>query len=132
RAPRRDGLAVGLELRRFLRRLRRPPRIRLCGLESARRFVADLRERTFRLVGGQRLAVPAFLVLDERHALALHGTRDDRRRTLGVARACERVVGLGEVVSVDDEDLPAERLDARGIGIGVPLQLGRAALAETV
>src|SRR5581483_1462999 len=49
-----------------------------------------------------------------------------------VAGARERVVDLGEIVSVDDERFPSERLDARGVRVGVPLELGGAALAEAV
>src|SRR5438874_3377306 len=76
--------------------------------------------------------MPAGLVLEERDALAFHRARDDRGGPARVARLREGVVDLSKIVAIDDERIPAERLDARGVRIGVPLELGGPALAEPV
>src|SRR5581483_2950953 len=123
--------ALELRLLRGAHRRRRPA-IGLLRLERPRRLVAELGEGLLGLLGGERLPVPALLVLEERDALPLDRAGDDRRGPARVAGARERVVDLGEIVSVDDERFPSERLDARGVRVGVPLELGGAALAEAV
>jgi len=76
--------------------------------------------------------VPALLVFDERHALSFHRPGEHRRRLGRAASALERVVDLGEVVSVDDDRVDAERADARRVRAHVPLELGGPALAEPI
>ena len=49
-----------------------------------------------------------------------------------LARAGERVVDRREVVAIDHDRVAAERLHPRGVGVEVPLELGRAALTEPV
>ena len=81
----------------------------------------------------ERLAVPALLVLDGLHALALDRARDDRRRPAGrrqrlLVRAVDRV----DVVPVDLDRRPAERLDAPRVRREIPAVHRLAALAEPV
>src|SRR4030095_3078399 len=111
RLSRRDRLAVRLELRRADRERRGRPLRRTRRLEGPRWLVADLGERAFRLLDGERFPVPAGLVLDERDALPLDRARDDRSRPFRIARLLVRLVDLDEIVAVDDERVPAERLD---------------------
>ena len=54
-------------------------------------LAAELRDRALRIV--ERLAVPAVLVLDRLHALALHRARDDRSRPAARRRAPPRTRG---------------------------------------
>ncbi len=80
-----------------------------------------------------RLAMGALGVLDGRHPAALPGPRDDRRglpqRHLGLG---VRPVDGCDVVAVDLDGLPSERVQARCIRPGVPAVPGRAALPEPV
>jgi len=76
--------------------------------------------------------VPAGLVLEEGDAFALHRASDDCRRARGRARARERVVDLREIVTIDDDRVPAERLRARRVCVGIPLELGRPALTKAI
>ena len=92
---------------------------------------AELRDRGVGV--GQRLSVPAVLVLDRAHALALHGAGDDRHG-LAVGRRGVLVGGvdLGHVVAVDLDRAPAERLGPGHVGGGVPAEHRLAALPEPV
>ena len=92
---------------------------------------AELADR--RLGIGERLAVEAVAVLDRAHALALDRARDDRDR-LPVAgqRLLVGAVDLVEVVAVDLDRPPAERLRPPHIRGGVPAEHRLAALAEPV
>ena len=81
----------------------------------------------------ERLAVLAGLVLDRLDALALLGLGDDRDRL------ADGVLGLGvggldrlDVVAVDRDRLPAERLDAADVAVEVPAEHRLARLAEAV
>ena len=77
--------------------------------------------------------MPAVLVLDGLHALALDRARDDRRRRPGRrARLLVRAVDRLDVVAVDLDRGPAERLDAAPVRVDVPAVHRLAALAETV
>ena len=70
---------------------------------------AELGDRRLGIL--ERLAVPAVLVLDRRHALSLQRPRDhDRRLPCRRDRAAERVVDRLDVVAVDLDRVPAERL----------------------
>src|SRR5207253_5733836 len=101
--------------------------------ERARPGLAtQLRDRLLRLLGVERLAMPTFFVLEERHALALHGPREDRGRPSGGARAAIRVVDLGRIVPVDDDRIDAEGARARGVRTHVPLEFGGPALTQAV
>ena len=77
--------------------------------------------------------MPALLVLDRLHALALDRPRDHdgrlprRRRRLGV-RGVHRL----DVVAVDLDRVPAERLGPRAVVVELPLVHRRAALPEPV
>ena len=81
----------------------------------------------------ERLAVKPVAVLHGAHALALDRARDDRDR-LAVARQrlLVGVVDLRDVVAVDLERAPPERLRPPRVGGGIPAQHRLAALAEAV
>ena len=132
--PRRDGFGVRLECERPRPLHRRSvPALGLRDGERARAGLAtQLRDRLLRLLGVERLAVPAFFVLDERHTLALHGPGKDRGRSAGSARAAVRVVDLGRIVPVDDDRIDAEGARARGVRTHVPLEFGGPALTQAV
>jgi hypothetical protein len=81
----------------------------------------------------ERLAVLARLILDGPDALALLGAGEDRGRPS--ARGFRlRVRGLDriDVVAVDLDRVPAERVQARGVAVEVPAQHRLAGLAEPV
>ena len=134
RLSRRDRLGVRLERERSGPLQRRPfPWFGLLDGESAGpELTAKLGDRLLRLLGIERLAVPAFLVLEERDALALHGAGEHGGRAAGAASARVRVVDLGEVVTVDDDRIHIEGANARGVRAHVPLELGRPTLSEAV
>ena len=100
-------------------------------LETQVAHAAQLGDRGVGIV--QRLAVPAVLVLDGRHALALQRAREDRGRPagqrLGVA---VRLVDLLDVVAVDLDRVPAEGSRALGEHAGVTPDHRLAALPEAV
>ena len=94
--------------------------------------VADAPELGDRLLG-DRLAVPAVLVLDLRVALPLDGSRDDRGRTAGrglclAVRSVDRL----DVVPVDLDRVPAERLEAPRVRREIPAVHRLAALPQPV
>jgi hypothetical protein len=77
--------------------------------------------------------VHAFFVLDSLHALALHCLGDDHRRApLGGGRLGVGAVDRLDVVSVDRDRVPAERLRTRDVRVEVPAVHRLAALAEPV
>src|SRR5512139_2323803 len=73
--------------------------------------LADLVQRLLQPRRLDRLAVPAEGTLEEGHALALHGARENRRRT-AFACALERAQHSVQVVAVDLDGAPAEGLEA--------------------
>src|SRR5262249_25079540 len=80
-----------------------------------------------------RLPVPAVLVLEEAHALALESPGDD------AVRLARRLTGAAEgraysrhVVAVDDRDLPTEGAQARFVDEGVGLIHRGAARSEAI
>jgi hypothetical protein len=76
--------------------------------------------------------VPAILVLDLGEALALHRFGEHDGRVTSVPGRCQRLVDLGDVVSVDGDGGAAEGLGTPLVGGHVPFQLGGATLAEPV
>ena len=140
-AERRERLAVRLAGRDgatdLVRRPRRGRRLEaVCApglrLRDVDLEVAEAAELLDRLLG-DRLAVPAVLVLHLRVALPLHRSRDDRgrpsRRRLGLA-----VGGVDrlDVVAVDLDRMPAERLEPARVRGEVPAVHRLATLAEPV
>ena len=97
-------------------------------------FPAELLDRSCSHVGWERLAVPAVLVLDLREALALDRLREDDRRRLGISVLCRRkcTVDRRKVMAVDHDRTRSESLHSPRIRLQIPLELGRAALAEAV
>src|SRR5439155_18814124 len=99
----RDGFGVGLERDRAgARSGARGPALRLGDRELAIRTRAKLGESLFFLLRIERLAVPALLVLEKRHAFPFDGASEDGCRALGTARTCERVVDLRDVMAIDN------------------------------
>ena len=77
--------------------------------------------------------MPARLVLDRLDALALDRPRDHHRRFAGRAgRLRVRTVDRLDVVSVDLDRLPAERVRSIAIRVEIPADHRLAALAEPV
>jgi hypothetical protein len=79
--------------------------------------------------------VPAFLVLDLGEALALDRLGEDHRRLVARGRGFgggEGRVDVGQVVAIDSDYPGAERRGAGRVGLDVPAEVGRAALAEPV
>jgi hypothetical protein len=92
---------------------------------------AELLDRGLGIV--ERLAVPALLVLDRLHTLALDRLGDDhRRRSLGRDRLCERRIDRLDVVAVDLDRVPAESLGPLRIRVEIPAVHRLSALAEPV
>src|SRR5262249_27845254 len=81
----------------------------------------------------ERLAVPVLLAFGERDALALFRARQNHRR-LAFRGACrfERVEDRGDVVAVDDDRAPTERLPAALELAHVVLPHRRLALTEPI
>ncbi len=72
-------------------------------------------------------------VLDGRHALALEGAGEDRGGLSGGGPGlAEGAVDRADVVPVDLDGVPAEGLEAAGVGVQVVAVPGRSALAEPV
>src|SRR5580765_4150184 len=81
----------------------------------------------------QRLAVPAFLVLDGLDALALDRAGDDHRRpSLRLLGLLVRAVDLLDLVTVDLDRVPAERACPFDVDAGVPADHRLAALTQPV
>ena len=92
---------------------------------------AELGDRPVRIVEG--LAVPAGLVLDRLDALALDRPGDHDRRLAGRARGLRvRAVHRLDVVPVDLDRLPAERVRAVAVDVEVPADHRLPALAQAV
>ena len=100
--------------------------------DDERGRAAERGDRTLREVGGERQAVPAVLVLDLGHPLALHRPGEDDRRPVAVAGLREGGVDRGEVVPVDLDRVAAEGGDVGRVGVKVPAELGRTALPQPV
>ena len=131
--PRRHLFAdlPGRQLQRLLAHRRRRVALGLRDLDPQVALPAELLDRRVRVV--ERLAVEARLVLDRGHALALARPRDDHRRpALGLERLGVGAVDRLDVVPVDHDRVPAERLRALPVGVGVPAEHRLAALAEPV
>lgn len=96
--------------------------------------VTDAAQLLDRLVGvGQRLAVQPLAVLDGPDALALEGAGEDRGGLpQGGGRLAVGAVDGVHVVSVDLDRVPAEGLEAAGVGAEVVAVPGGTALAEAV
>ena len=140
---RRDLIAELVGRRRNGFRRNRRTRLRrwflnlLCEVEARRRWhelFVELPECAIELVAFlERLAVPAVLALDERHALSFDCPRKDHRGlTLGAARLGVRVEDRVHVVAVDHDRVPAERAPAARVLLHIVLPHGRPALAERV
>ena len=81
----------------------------------------------------ERLPVPAGLVGDRLDTVALLGLRDDHRRLAGdLDGTGEGAVDGGDVVAVDLDRLPAERLGAAAVRVEIPAVHRLARLAEPV
>jgi hypothetical protein len=93
---------------------------------------AQLRDRLLRLLARDRLAVPALLVLDGRVALALERPGDDGGRLLRLRSLAIRAVDLLDVVAVDLEHAPPERLEPARVGGEVPAVHRLAPLTEAI
>ena len=145
RAERGQRLAVGLARRLLLAELpggqlaagRPSKHVRLAGAPGARAARCRSRSPPSSSIAAsgvlERLAVLAGLVLHRRDALALLRAGDDHRRP---ARRRDRlVVGGGDrldVVAVDRDRVPAERLGAAPVGVEVPADHRLARLPEPV
>ena len=139
RAPRRTPCASRPPRRARSAAARAGPVSNTCGspgsgiahLEPEIADAAELRDRALRVV--ERLAVPALVVLDRGHALALQRSREDRRRLAGLRLGLRvRAVDLLDVVAVDLDRVPAERAGPLGEDGRVPADHRLAALAEPV
>src|SRR5438093_2685095 len=94
---------------------------------------AQLRDGTLRHIWGQRLAMPAILVLDLSEALSLDGACDHHRRLSGsLPRLLQGLIDLLQVVAIDHDGAASERLDPVAIMVGLPFVFGWAPLAEPV
>jgi len=83
--------------------------------------------------GLDRLAVPAVPALDQGHALALDGAGENHGRAPGGRGGfLERTQDCPDVVTVDDDGMPAEGLPPVPVRRHVVAPLRRAALAESV
>ena len=80
----------------------------------------------------ERLAVPSFLVLEERDAATLQGLGEDDQRLVPQADGGEHFEDLIEVVPVNLLRAPAKGLEALLVGVQVMAQRGGLALAEPV
>src|SRR6185312_9143359 len=102
------------------------------GLRDVDHMVADAAHLVDGL-RGDRLSVPAVLVLDLRVALALDRARDDRRRPAGRRLGLTvRGVDCLDVVAVDLDRVPAERLEPPRVRVEIPAVHRLAALSEAV
>jgi hypothetical protein len=105
--------------------------LRLPLLDPNVAFAAELCDRRLGVV--QCLAVESVLVLDGGDALALDRARDDDRRlSLRLDRLRVGAVDRLDVVPVDLDRVPAERLGAPDVDVGVPADHRLAALPEPV
>src|SRR5581483_6736874 len=142
-AERGERLAVGLARRdlaahlvagQLERAVLEPVRLARLGLRDLDDEVgepAELLDRGVRV--GQRLAVPAFLVLDRLDALALDRPGDDHGRpAAGRRRLRVRGVDLLDVVTVDLDRVPAEGAGALDVAAQVPAVHRFATLPEPV
>src|SRR5438034_950819 len=91
---------------------------------------AELGDRLVGMV--ERFPVPAVLVLDLLHALALDRARDDRGRPADADRLVVRTVDRLDVVSVDLDRVPAEGPRAIRVRVEIPAVHRLAALPEPV
>ena len=77
--------------------------------------------------------MPRLLAFDGRESLAFERARDqDRWLTRGGTGGGQALLDVGDVMSVDDDRLPAERIPPRGDAMQIVAELGRLALAERI
>ena len=127
---RRHARVIGLS-RLWSTRLRRLDAWCLSSRNQLRLELGDRLVRFFPFL--QRLAMPAVFALDRLDPFALDRAGDDRGRTaLRRARGCERVEQRLDIVPVDDDRVPAERVPAPLDLRHVVIELCRTALAQTV
>ena len=127
---RRHAGVIGLS-RLWSTRLRRLDAWCLFSRHQLRLELGDRLVRFFPFL--QRLAMPAVLALDRLDPFALDRAGDDRGGTaLRGARGCERVEQRLDIVPVDDDRVPAERVPAPLDLRHVVIELCRTALAQTV
>ncbi len=135
RAPGRDLLAElpGRQLQRpaHLEAVRLAFDLGLRHVHDDVPLAAELCDRLLGVV--ERLAVPARLVLDRLDALALDRARDDHRRhALHRGGLAVGALDRADVVAVDLDRVPAERLRPVRVRVEVPAVHRLAALAELV
>ncbi len=112
-------------------RSRRCGRVRFRDLDADVGWSSELRDRSVRVV--EWLAVKAVSVLDRGDTLSLHRARHDDRRLPRRGNGCtERLVDRSDVVPVDLDGVPPERLGARGVDVEIPADHRLAPLAEPI
>ena len=122
---------VAWELERARREAVRLSGLRFPHVDSDVALAAELGDGCVGVV--ERLAVEPVLVLDRLHTLALHGARDDNRRlALGLDCLRVRAIHLVDVVAVDGDRVPSERLGTGDVLLDLPAHHRLAALAEAV
>ncbi len=83
--------------------------------------IMQLAKGLFLLLFAESLAVPAFFVLEEGNAFALHGFgNDDGRLAAGLYSLREGVVDFIVIVPIDDDGVAAKAADTCFVGLGVP------------
>ncbi len=107
------------------RRRHRPPHAQVA-------FATECGDRALGHIGRQGLAVPSVGIDDLRKTLPLASAGEHDHRPVGFGGLGQDLVNRGDVMPVDGERLAAERLSPAGVGIKIPAELGRTALAETV
>jgi hypothetical protein len=106
-------------------------RLRPRDVEDDVALAAELGDRRLRIV--QRLAVPAFSVLDRLHSLAFDRARDDHSRAPAYRdRLLVHAVNGFDVVTVNLDRCPVERFGAANVGGEIPAVHCFAALAEPI
>ena len=81
----------------------------------------------------QRLPVPAVVILNERHTLALERLgEDDSGPSFGALRLLEGFKKFADVMSIDDKSVPSEGRPALLINVHMVLKHGGLTLAETI
>ena len=133
RLARGDRLGVGGRGRAGRRaRAQRHPRLGLRRRDRDRTDAPELLDRPLCHLRRQRLAVPAILVGDLGHAVALLGARHDHRRSVVLGGGTVRLVDRHDVMPVDREGVPPERLRASDEDVRVPAVHRRSSLPQPV
>src|SRR5439155_21608634 len=81
---------------------------------------------------GQRSAVPAFLVLNERDAGAFHGPGYDGERLFPLSDGPECLKDILHVVAIDERRAPAKSVETRAVSLEFMTEGCRLALAKTI